>query len=205
MQSVVARLLAEHENLGGLVRLLDRQPALMADPDAPNVGLLVDALYYLTRFPDVTHHALEDRIGERLCHKGALEATVAAELGAQHAALARQGHDLLRDLESAARGETMSRELLQANIRLYAERLRHNMAVEELALFPAARLRLDEADWQAIADDFARGPAGQGVGARGIELLRHGLSDPLFGTPAEARFAQLRQAIELQAGGNLLD
>ena len=44
----------------------------------------------------------------------------------------------------------MSWLLLETNLRLYAERLRHNMAVEELALFPAAQRYLDTADWRAI-------------------------------------------------------
>lgn len=180
MQRVVARLLAEHDQLAGLVRLLDRQPSLVADPAAPNIALLVDALSYLTQFPDVSHHALEDRIGERLSARGALDASISNELSAQHATLAHQGRDLLRDLESAARDEAMPRELLQSNIRLYAERLRHNMAVEELTLFPAALQCLSDDDWSAIAGDIA--------------------ADPLFRTPVEERFADLRRVIEAESG-----
>ena len=49
----------------------------------------------------------------------------------------------------------MSWLLLETNLRLYAERLRHNMAVEELALFPAAQRYLDTADWRAIEEGGA--------------------------------------------------
>lgn len=79
--------------------------------------------------------------------------------------------------------ETMSPELLEANIRLYAERLRHNMAVEELMLFPTAVRQLDLEDWRAIEHSVA-----------------HLEPDPLFQTPVEERFAQLRQAIAWEAG-----
>jgi len=150
MHRIIDRLRFEHRNLERLVRLLDRQPSLLAIADAPNIGLLVDTLYYLTRFPDVTHHPLEDRIVERLRDRDALPAGLAEEIEAQHVTLARQGLDLLRDLEGALRQETVSPELVEANIRLYSERLRHNMAVEELALFPAAVCQLDDEDWRAI-------------------------------------------------------
>ena len=142
MPAVISRLLAEHRDLRRLVALLERQPSLLADAEAPNIGLLVDAMFYLTRFPDVTHHPLEDRITERLLARRALDADLGADIEAQHARLARQGLDLLRDLEGALREESMSRELVADNMRLYAERLRHNMAFEELTLFPAAARHL---------------------------------------------------------------
>ena len=41
----------------------------------------------------------------------------------------------------------MSRELVADNICLYVERLRHNMAFEELVLFPSADRHLDGQDW----------------------------------------------------------
>ncbi len=182
MPRVIDRLHSEHRNLERLVRLLDRQPSLLVSIDAPNIGLLVDTLYYLTRFPDVTHHPLEDRIVERLRDRNALPAGLAEEIEAQHVTLARQGLALLRDLEGALRQETMSPELVEVNIRLYSERLRHNMAVEELALFPAAVRQLDDEDWRAIEHSTPpREP------------------DPLFETLAETRFAELRQAIALEA------
>jgi hemerythrin-like domain-containing protein len=182
MPRIIDRLQSEHRNLEQLVRLLDRQPSLLASVAAPNIALLVDTLYYLTRFPDVTHHPLEDRIVERLRDLDAQWAGLANEIEAQHGTLSRQGRDLLRDLESAVRQETMSPELVETNIRLYAERLRHNMAVEELALFPAAARLLDEEDWRTI--EHSAGPMEP---------------DPLFQTPVEARFAQLRQLIAGEA------
>jgi hemerythrin-like domain-containing protein len=179
----VERLLAEHRDLQRLVGLLERQPSLSADATAPNIGLLVDAMFYLTRFPDVTHHPLEDRITERLLARRALDAELGAEIEAQHARLARQGLDLLRDLEGALREESMSHELAADNMRLYAERLRHNMAFEELTLFPAALRHLDEDDWRIIGPTAHADPP-----------------DPLFHSQVQARFLQLHEAIAQEAG-----
>ena len=183
MPAVVTRLLAEHRDLQRLVAWLMRQPLLPADASAPNIGLLVDAMFYLTRFPDVTHHPLEDRIAERLLARGALDPDHGAEIEAQHAGLATQGLALLRDLEGALREESMSHELVADNMRLYAERLRHNMVFEELTLFPAAARHLTAEDWRAIGPSAHAEPP-----------------DPLFHSQVQERFAQLHRAISVEAG-----
>lgn len=183
MHPLVNRLLKEHLDLTRLVALLDSQPALQADAGAPGIGVLVDALVYLTQFPDVTHHPLEDRIAERLILRRALDPALCAEMEKQHLQLARQGLDLMRDLEGAVRQESMSAELVSLNIRLYAERLRHNMAFEELVLFPAASASLREDDWRAIESS-----------------ARRNLPDPLFHSDVQERFADLHRAIAAKSG-----
>lgn len=182
MASIIDHLIAEHQRLGQLVRLLERRSALSDTQAAGNGALLVDTLYYLTRFPDVNHHALEDRIIGKLLEKKVLAQELGSELSAQHATLARQGHELIQDLESMMRDENMSGALLEFRIRLYAERLRHNMAVEELALFPVATRQLDSGDWSAIVRDTP-----------------HRSADPLFHTPVHERFTQLHRVIATEA------
>lgn len=186
MNPLIDRLLAEHRNLFRLVDWLGRNRALRAEAFAPDIALMVDALVYLTRFPDITHHPLEDRIAERLLARNALPTEHVREIEAQHTLLARDGLALLSNLEGAVREESMSPELAVDSARLYAERLRHNMMFEELTLFPAAQRHLDAADWAAI------GPAADAVA-----------SDPLFREDVEKvekRFVQLHQAIIAQAG-----
>jgi hemerythrin-like domain-containing protein len=169
-------------NLGKLVGLLDRLPVDTNSPQLGEVTLLVDVFAYLTCFPDVRHHPVEDQIVASLLAKNALSADIAEEIDRQHRVLARQGTDLMRDLESAAREETTSWHAAVVSARLYAERLRHNMAVEELAVFPAAEQRLGDADWHAIAALSTQAP-----------------SDPLFVSRTEKRFADLRRVIATEA------
>lgn len=181
MTPTLARLHAEHANLERLVRLLDGHASAPATPPFGDLGVVVDTVYYLTHFPDVSHHPLEDRIVEQLRGRQVLPPGFADEIEAQHATLAHQGDALMRDLESAARGETLSWEIVSPNLRLYAERLRHNMAVEELILFPTAQRVLGDADWQHI--DAAIDTA----------------LDPLFGARVDERFRQLHATIATQA------
>lgn len=182
MASVIDNLIAEHRRLERLVRLLERQSMLRGAPAATNGALLVDALYYLTRFPDVNHHALEDRIIGKLLEKQVLPHELGSELSAQHATLALRGHELIQDLESMVHDENMSGELLEFRIRLYAERLRHNMAVEELTIFPIGTRHLGSDDWSSI---LQTGP--------------HRSADPLFQTPVHERFVQLHHVIATEA------
>jgi hemerythrin-like domain-containing protein len=182
MNTVIAKLQTEHVRLARLAHLLSHQSCLRTDASAPNIALLVDALCYLTRFPDVSHHVIEDRMVDVLLAKKALSVEVGQEIESQHATLIRDGRDLLRNLESAVRGENMSEELVDIRIRLYAERLRHNMVVEELTLFPAAEKSLSEADWRAVerASSQAR-------------------PDPLFDSEPDERFAELFRVITAEA------
>lgn len=189
MPDVIERLRSEHTNLERLVRLLDGRMAVFTHPRVADIELVVDALYYLTHFPDVSHHPLEDRIVDRLRDTGVLPCGFAEEIEAQHATIARQGGDLMRDLESVVRGEgtsweleTLPWDLVVPNVRLYAERLRHNMAVEELMLFPAAVRHLDADDWRTIGQTSVRGA-----------------QDPLFQAQVDERFVQLHRAIAAEA------
>ncbi|MBK9311622.1 hemerythrin domain-containing protein [Accumulibacter sp.] len=150
MNEVISKLLVEHQNLGKLVGLLDRFPANRNHPTLDDITLLADVLSHLTCFPDIRHHPVEDRIVASLRPRNALLDDVGYEIDRQHQVLARQGADLMRDLESAAREETTSWPAVAGNARPYAERLRHNVAVEELALFPVAEEVFSDADWNAI-------------------------------------------------------
>jgi hemerythrin-like domain-containing protein len=182
MASIIDNLQVEHGRFERLVKLLERQSLFEDGAVSANIALLVDALYYLTRYPDVNHHALEDRIIGKLIQKKAMSAELGDEMTAQHAILARQGHELIQDIEAMIRGENMSSELLERHVRLYAERLRHNMAIEELTLFPIATRHLDDDDWSAISQAAPRQSA-----------------DPLFQTPVHERFMQLHRVIAAEA------
>lgn len=182
MVSIIDNLRAEHGKLEQLIRLLDGRLIVIGNTPPAKTALLVDALYYLTRFPDVNHHVLENRIVEKLLEKHKLPAELGGEIESQHATLVREGHDLLQALESMVREENMSSEWVDLHLRLYSERLRHNMAMEELMLFPMALAHLGPEDWDAIA---CTGPAPT--------------VDPLFHTPVHARFTQLHQVIAREA------
>lgn len=183
MNPIIAHLMEEHRNLEKLIFLLDSVPTNQNPPPLSDVVLLADVFSYVTSFPDVRHHPLEDGIVARLNARGLLSVDIGHEIGRQHHVLASQGADLMRDLESASREETVSWHAVAVSARLYAERLRHNMAVEELALFPVANNSFEETDWLEIARSLGEAP-----------------TDPLFVAQTEERFSVLRRVIADEAG-----
>ena len=183
MWSVLERLQSEHRNLFRLANLLEERARRVLRPQRSDLELMVDTMYYLTNFPDVYLHPTEDRIVEHLRNVDGISASLANDLTFQHSTLAEQGLDLLRDLESVAREETLSWVNVAPNLRLYAERLRHNMVVEELILFPAAACKL------GVNERFS------------IETTNAAIkTDPLFGASVEDRFRELHRVIAAEAG-----
>jgi hemerythrin-like domain-containing protein len=183
MSKVIEKLQKEHFRLGRVVCLLNDQSNLRTDATAPNIALLVDALCYLTRFPDVTHHVLEDRMVERAAGKEGARSRVRARNRGTTYDVDPGWTRFAAGSGGGNPGENMSQELVDIRVQLYAERLRHNMAIEELTLFPAARKSLNEEDWHAIED---------------IPGL-HAQSDPLFDGEVGEQFAQLYRAIKDEA------
>ena len=183
MNQIISRLQEEHRNLEKLVGLLDRFSTRQNSPGFGDIALLVDTFSYLTCFPDVRHHPVEDRIVDRMHARNLLSPGLKEEIERQHRVLAKQGADLMRDLESAAREESTTWPAVALSARLYAERLRHNMAVEEMALFPLAETGLSMEDWDGISELFVQEPV-----------------DPLFVSQTEKRFSDLRKVIAEEAG-----
>ena len=111
MSEVIETLHRDHGNLVRLVRLLDGRISVLANPEIADVELVVNALEYLTHFPDVSHHPLEDRLVDRLRVKLVLPFGFAADLIAQHSTIERQSHELLRALELVVRGDDLAWKL----------------------------------------------------------------------------------------------
>ena len=92
MRTIIEKLCTEHVRLARFgARLLNGHSCQRTDASAPNIALLVDALCYLTRFPDISHHVIEDRMVEKLLAKKALSIEFGHEIETQHQALIRDG------------------------------------------------------------------------------------------------------------------
>ena len=72
MSEVVESLRRDHGKLERLVHLLDGRMSVLPHPGVEDVELVVDTLCYLTHFPDVSHHPIEELRIHRLPDKGVL-------------------------------------------------------------------------------------------------------------------------------------
>ena len=182
MSEIVVRLCREHRNIGALLDMLERMlDGLESGSDAPgDIGLMRDIMTYMIRFPDHTHHPMEDLMFERMRARGLAPQTehTIGKLLHEHASLRRKGealHLALLRLEDGARPE---RPALVAMGRDYVEFLRFHARLEERTVFVEAESLLGDADWTQIAQAFEE------------------RTDPVFGPRVDMEFRALYQHIK---------
>lgn len=182
MSGIVGRLCSEHRNIGALLDMLERLlDGLESASVAPgDVGLMRDIMTYMIRFPDHTHHPMEDLMFERMRARGLAPQTehTIGQLLREHAGLARKGqalHLALLRFEDGARSE---RPALVAMGRDYVEFLRFHARLEERTVFVEAEALLGDADWEEIEQAFEE------------------RTDPVFGPRVDSEFRALYQHIK---------
>ncbi len=151
MTDPLARWQQEHKNFGRLLDMLERQLDRFHSGAMPDYELMLDVMYYMTHYPDLFHHPVEDEAFDRI---GPREPAVAATLGmlrTQHETLRRDGEGLVEVLDDIVNGAIRSRESVEARARAYIECFRKHMAIEDTAVFPAASKLLESGglggDW----------------------------------------------------------
>ena len=172
---------ADHVNFGRLLNLLENQFVIFHDGDSPDYTLMLDIIYYMTRYSDVVHHPKEDCVFEIIKKRELRTAQQVDALCGQHAALGRAASDLARDLDDIVNGTITARERVEKKARDYVRLFRDHMRMEETEMLPLAARLLNERDWSGVD-----------------EAVRH-MEDPLFGPNTEARFVALRDEIRREA------
>jgi hemerythrin-like domain-containing protein len=182
MTDPIAQLCTEHANFAKLLDLLDGQLEVFHKGEFPNYELMLDIMFYMTHYPDSTHHPKEDLAFAKIQQRSGSIRPAVEELRKQHLVLKESGEQLVADLESIVNGSIIWRERVEAPGRAYVTNFRRHMDIEEQDLFPVAAKMLRSEDWAAI--DAAIQP----------------LEDPIFGKGAEKRYAAIRAKITTEAG-----
>ena len=166
-----------------LERMID---GLESESDAHgDVGLMRDIMTYMIRFPDHTHHPMEDLMFERMRARGLAPQTehTIGKLPRERGSLARKGEALhLASLrfEDGARSE---RPALVAMGRDYVEFLRFHARLEERTVFVEAESLLGDTDWTEIEQAFEE------------------RTDSVFGPRVDSDFRALYQPIKKPESG----
>jgi hemerythrin-like domain-containing protein len=170
---------AEHVDFVRLLGILNSQIRLFHDEAEPNYELMLDIVYYLTRFPDRFHHPKEDIAFGKLAQRDPSSQTRVRELLGEHMVIASAGRRLVEQLNSILAGAILERETVEVNAATYVAYYRQHMAHEEADLFPRVDSFLSDADWKIVRD--------------AIPLE----ADPLFGRKVGQRYQQLHRQILL--------
>ncbi|MGI9331926.1 MAG: hemerythrin domain-containing protein [Gammaproteobacteria bacterium] len=178
MSHLLDELSEDHKNVARLLKLLGRQLDAVAAADDADIELMIDAMRYMTGYPDRVHHPKEDLMFERLLDRDPDSADIVEHLRGQHEELAELGQAFLHTVQLVCDGSMVEREAFEETGRKYVELLRDHMREENEIAFPLARDMLTEEDWAYASDAFA--------GAR----------DPIFGGIADQSFKELLEHID---------
>jgi len=184
MPDTLALWHAEHVNFSRLLNLLDNQLSVFHGGKAPDYELMLNIMFYMTRYSDVLHHPKEDLVFAKIKERDQRVAGTVDELATQHARLHQCGQELVRQLDEILNDTISSRESVEAIARDYVGTLRDHMRIEEAKILPLAATLLSASDWEAIH-----------------AAIEH-FEDPLFGTHPEQRYLALHQQIARDAAAS---
>ncbi|HSD44322.1 MAG TPA: hemerythrin domain-containing protein [Burkholderiales bacterium] len=182
MNDPIAGWRAEHRNFSRLLELFDREVERFHSAERPDYELMLDVLTYLRHFPEHTHHPREDVAFKRLVRHDHAIQPVVNRLLQEHrviAEIARQLQDLLEALQG---DEFVARAEVEAACATFLVYYRHHIAGEEDRILPLAGRLLTPDDWKAVGAAVSSAP------------------DPLFGSDVDARYRELRDRIDAEAG-----
>ncbi len=154
MSEVLDKLSADHAHTARLLDLFEEQVQLIHAGENPDAALMQDIMGYMTHYPDLIHHPLEDLVFEHVMKRDASTSTVLKSLISEHDELARAGHDLKMYLDRLESESLVKRETLETLSTDYLRTLRRHMQDEEQHAFPLARRLLDADEWELIRAEF---------------------------------------------------
>ena len=172
----LARWHADHSNFARLLDLLELQVDAFHAGKRPNYELMRLIVYYLRHYPDRFHHPREDVAFNRLVRRDPQLQSDVAWCIQEHGFIADAGEKLLNCLNQIIAGVVIERATLTTEAATYLAYYRHHVATEEHQIIPRAVELLTPDDWTAVSAIPAE-------------------PDPLFETPVDARYSELRDQI----------
>ena len=172
------RLRDDHRHLQRVLAVLEAQIEALGRAEDVDFDLMLDAMTYITEFPNRLHHPVEDVLFEQLADRDAGAATACREQIAEHERLFHDSAAFYGLLEAVQMDEaTLTRDRLVADGHAFIEAQRAHLTREEAELLPLAERVLDTAHWDRAA------------------LTADQVEDPLDATARPARYESLYRAL----------
>ncbi len=154
MTDVLDKLQADHAHIARLLDMFEEEVKLIHAGENPDAALMQDIMGYMTHYPDLIHHPLEDLVFEHVMRLDESARHVLESLSDEHDKIAHAGHDLKMCVDSLESESLVRRDTLDKLATNYLALLRSHMLDEEKYAFPLARKLLDEAEWEKIRAEF---------------------------------------------------
>ncbi|MCC7413968.1 MAG: hemerythrin domain-containing protein [Gammaproteobacteria bacterium] len=182
MNDPLKKFRAEHVDFRRLLGIVEEEVQTLAMAGRPDYAILLDAMDYMTQYPDRFHHPVEDFVFAHLAQQQPQVRAAVDELHAEHRAIAASGTALRQRLEAVVNGALMPRAALLEPASEYVRVFHAHMEREERLLLPLAERALD-------AGDLAQ-----------IELPAPDHEDPLFGSREQHRYQALQRRLAARIG-----
>ena len=178
MTQLLQRLREEHRNFARLIDAVEGELEQFNAGGRPNYELLLAAVDYLRDYAEVQHHPAEDLVFARLKACAPECADRCGDLIADHHRLQALTDRFLNLLRGVLAESTVARDRVDREAFAFLDAQRKHMRAEDARFFAEAERALSPKDWEELAEQARSAP------------------DPLFGVHAEARFRELRRAID---------
>ncbi|WP_435104439.1 hemerythrin domain-containing protein [Arhodomonas sp. AD133] len=150
MHEVIAQLRDEHQEMSRVLGIIEREIDRVSDSGPADFELLTTAVYYITEYPDLFHHAKEDLLYRYLRRRRRRAQAMVQTLTEDHERLRTLGLALLEVVEDAAQDHMVRRDVLISRGNEYLRAEREHMRWEEREVFPLVEKSLREDDWAEI-------------------------------------------------------
>ncbi|MFT7461546.1 MAG: hemerythrin-like domain-containing protein [Planctomycetota bacterium] len=179
MKQTLVEIHNDHLNYARLLDQLKTDIEKLQQSTNPDFIRLYDIMNYLTNYPDVSHHPIEEIIFARLKRKAPESIGLINQLNSEHKELAKLGHILKEELQKVTSGAIVSKDNILNAAKDYCELLSNHMNVEESQIFPIIENMLTHEDWLLL------------------DVQISALTDTLFGDAIQEQFSDLYKRITL--------
>lgn len=176
--ALITTLLAEHEHLARITRLMAAQLDAIAGATPVDSHVLYEIMSYLVTWSDRYHHPREDLIYGRAAELDRQLADDVDSLQRQHDAMAHNALALQELIADWRRGAADGDAVVSAG-RAYIDHSLAHMRSEEQLVFPRIESVLTAADWLELELDDRLQP----------------VTDPVFGPRIDREFRNLRRKL----------
>ncbi|NKB37773.1 MAG: hypothetical protein GKR93_11465 [Gammaproteobacteria bacterium] len=155
MSNVLTEIHDDHRKYSHILNLIRFELDKLNDSSNPSYIRLYDIMHYMTNFPDLVHHPLEEIIFAELAKKKPELSETLAQLSLEHEKLASQGNELKENLHRIVSGDIVSRKALIDSTNAYHQLLTNHMNTEEGRVLPLIDEAFDENDWSILQAQIA--------------------------------------------------
>ena len=152
LPNLLERLGQDHTRISEVMHELAVASDALVREEGPDWQHLGELMHFLQYYADRVHHPLEDRVFDRLLHKGLTPTErhlVFNNLG-QHQEIIGLTRKISEHVRNAVDSGVVAEEEFSEVLAEYISLQRKHMRFEESQLFPLLVSRLDDADWDGM-------------------------------------------------------